>query len=111
MFKELNKATKSTIKEGTDLEDMQFVKLRDFVGQNLIVDGFFFNNGDYGKQVVLVANGYKINLPARYVEVFEAIQAEDSMIDAMFAGHMKIDNIRNVKTKHGFTTVFDFADC
>lgn len=111
MFNELNKTTRSTVKEGVDLQDMQFVKLRDFVGQNLTVDGFFFTNGDYGKQVVLVAGGYKINLPARYVEVFEEIQSSDEMIDAIFAGHLKIDNIHNIKTKQGFTTVFDFEDC
>lgn len=111
MFKDLNKTTRNTIKEGIDLTALNFVKLREFIGQTIIVDGFFFTNGDYGKQIVVVGNGYKINLPARYVEAFEQIQESDEMIEAMFTGHMALTNIRDIKTKQGFTTAFDFADC
>ena len=111
MFKDLNKQTRSTVKEGIDLTALSFVKLHEFVGKTILVDGFFFTNGDYGKQIVVVGNGYKINLPARYVEAFEQIQASDEMLDAMFNGHMALTNIRSIKTKQGYTTVFDFADC
>lgn len=111
MFKELNKQTRSTVKEGIDLQALSFVKLHEFVGETIIVDGFFFTNGDYGKQIVVVGNGYKINLPNRYVEAFEQIQATDWMLEAMFNGHMALTNIRDIKAKQGYTTVFDFADC
>lgn len=111
MFKDLNKTTRNTIKEGIDLQALSFVKLNEFVGKTILVDGFFFTNGDYGKQIVVVGNGYKINLPARYVEAFETIQSSDEMLEAMFSGHMALTNIRAIKTKQGYTTAFDFADC
>lgn len=111
MFKELNKNFKSTIKEGTDLQSLEFKKLKDFIGESVIVDGFFFTDGDFGKQVVVVGNGYKINLPARYVEQFEEIQKDDDLVQAMFEGHMMMADIRSIKTKQGYTTGFDFEDC
>ena len=62
MFKELNSTR--TSKECIRLEDLQFRKLKDFVGKTLYVDGFFFTNGDYGKQLVVVARdsegGWKV---------------------------------------------------
>ena len=111
MFKDLNKQTRNTVKPDIDLTALSFVKLHEIVGKTILVDGFFFTNGDYGKQIVVVGNGYKINLPNRYVEAFEQIQASDEMLEAMFSGHMALTNIRDIKAKQGFTTVFDFADC
>lgn len=111
MFKDLNKHARNTVKEGIDLQALSFVKLNEFIGKTILVDGFFFTNGDYGKQIVVVGNGYKINLPARYVEAFETIQADDDMLEAMFSGHLALTNIRSMKSKNGYTTAFDFADC
>lgn len=106
MFEKYNRTT-STIREGIDLEGMQFVKLSAFVGKNIKVDGFFFTNGDYGKQVVVVGNGYKINMPARAVEDFESIQKSPEELQAVLDGHLMITNIQALKK----TTGYKLADC
>lgn len=110
MFGELNKGTR-TIKEGVDLNKLEFKPLSDFAGKVLTVEGFFFTSGKYGKQVAVVANGCKVNLPKRAVEQFETIYASGEMIEAMFAGKLIIKDIVNdVETKNGKTTSYVLAD-
>lgn len=109
MFSNLNK--RRTIKDGIETEKMDFRKLSDFCGNEFIVNGFFFTQGKYGKQVVVVAsNGYLINMPARAVEQFEQINGNDVMLDAMLAGKLAIGNIKDINTKNGKTTAYDFID-
>lgn len=106
MFEKLNKSIK-TIKDGIDLKEMDFVKLNKFIGQSISVDGFFFTNGKYGKQVVVVGNGCKVNMPQRAVEQFEMIQDDREMLDAVLAGHLKITDIYEKSNTTGYT----LADC
>jgi len=110
MFNELNKKS-STIKEGIQLETMEFRPLKDFVGHILKVDGFFFTTGRYGKQLVVIAGGYKINMPARAVEVFEAISNSDEKVQAVLGGHLSLVDIKIVDTKNGKTTAYTLRDC
>lgn len=109
MFNEYN--YKSTVREGIDTDKMEFVPIKNFVGQEILVDGFFFTEGRYGKQVVVVGNGYKINLPSRSTDVFQKIASEPEQLQAVFSGHLKLTNIKMKDTKNGTTTVFDFTDC
>lgn len=106
MFEKLNKYV-STIREGVDLQSMEFCKLEMMAGQTVYVDGFFFMNGDYGKQVVVVGNGYKINMPARAVEQFETIAGDEQMRQAVLNGQLKIVDIRKLAKTTGYT----LADC
>ena len=101
LFDHYNKSV-STIREGIDLQSMQFVKLAAFEGKTVKVDGFFFTNGDYGKQVVVVGNGYKINMPARAVEQFESIQANEEELQAVMDGKLMITDIRALKKTTGY---------
>lgn len=113
MFKELNSV--KTIKEGIKLEDLQFRKLKEFTGKTLSVDGFFFTNGDYGKQLVVVARdnegGWKVNMPNRAIDQFEAIKADKDMLKAVLEGHLQITDISEAKVGRGVTTVYTLADC
>ena len=109
MFKELN--SKRTIREGIDLAELPFAKLADFQGKTLNVDGYFFTDGDYGKQVVIVANGSKVNMPNRAVRIFEDIDRDPQMIQAILEGHLQITDIAPSKTKRGMTTSFTLEDC
>ena len=109
MFKELN--SKRTIKEGIDLSTLSFVKLNEFEGKEINVDGFFFTDGGFGRQVVVVGNGSKINMPSRAVSIFEDIKANDEMVKAVLDGKCKITNIRVAKAKKGTTTLFELEDC
>ena len=120
MFKELNSV--KTIKEGIKLEDLEFHKLKDFVGEDLAVDGFFFTNGEYGKQLVVVARtlgkvpvlaqgAYKVNMPNRAIHQFEAIAGNKDMVKAVLEGHLMITDIVEVKLGRGTTAVYTLADC
>lgn len=110
MFEKLNKY-KTTIREGISLENMEFKPLNDFTGQTLKVDGYFFTNGKYGKQVVVIANGYKINMPNRAVEQFEEIMASEEMNKAVLQGKLALTDIKVIETKHGLSVAYKTVDC
>ena len=42
MFEKFNKQYQNTVKEGIDTDSMEFVKLKEFEGKTIKVDGFFF---------------------------------------------------------------------
>ena len=108
MFEALNK--KGTIREGIDITDYPFAPLKDFIGQDLKVDGFFFTEGQYGRQVVIVAEGTKINFPSRSVEEFQKIADNAEMLDAVLSQHLLITDIKSIKTRNGNTVAYRFAD-
>ena len=109
MFNEYN--YKSTVREGIDTDKMEFLPIKNFVGKDVLVDGFFFTEGRYGKQVVVVGNGHKINLPSRSTEIFKKIANDPELLKAVLTGHLKLTNIKIKGTRNGTTTIFDFADC
>ena len=103
-FNNLNK--RSTVREGIDTREMEFKPLKNFCGQKIKCDGFFFTEGKYGKQVVLVGNGYLINMPTRAVDQFEAISANVEAVDAVLTGHLLIKDIKMIDTRNGKTTAY-----
>lgn len=107
LFEKFNRGN-SVLKDGVDLSTMEFKKLKEFKGKTLNVDGFFFTNGDYGKQVCIVADGYKINMPLRAVEQFEEIKNDAESRNAVLDGKLLIVDIDEVKTKKGKTTSYAF---
>lgn len=108
MFSELNR--RATVREGIETKDMEFKPLRDFCGTKIAVDGFFFTDGRYGTQVVVVGNGYLINMPKRSVEQFEKIANNTEMLDAVLAGKLELKDIEMLETKNGQTVAYNFAD-
>ena len=111
LFDELNSNVRRTIRENIDLGSMEFKSIKDFIGQTIQVDGFFFTDGKFGKQVIVVGNGCKINLPSREVEKFERIDQSDEMLKGLLEGHLQLGDIREVKTRNGTTTVFTYKTC
>lgn len=112
MFNELNKQYTNTVKEGVDTDSMEFAPLKDFVGKTIKVDGFFFTKGDFGEQVVVVGNGFKINMPKRATETFKSIRANEFMLKAVLDGKLEIINITPVKAKNGRDTIgYELHDC
>lgn len=112
MFNELNKQFVNTVKEGIDTDKMEFKTLNDFIGKTIKVDGFYISKGRFGEQVVVVGNGYKINMPARAVDTFKAIRENEFMVKAILEGHLEIINMAEVKTKNGNKTVsYELHDC
>lgn len=110
MFEKYNKKS-STIREGVELTSLPFKPLKDLIGQSVVLDGFFFTKGRYGKQLVVVANGCKINMPNRAVEQFEEIAKNDEEVKAIVTGHCKMIDIKLVSTKNGNTTGYTLVDC
>lgn len=106
MFGELNK--KSTVREGIDTSNMEFKKLREFIGAYVNPVGFFITDGNFGEQVVIVTEDCLINMPSYVTETFKNLSAEQ--IDAIKDGKMLITDIA-VKEIHGREcTVFKYAD-
>ena len=99
-----------TVKEGIDLKALEFKPLKDFIGQTIKVDGFFFTKGKYGKQVVVVANNAKINMPARALEKFEMIANSPEALKAVLDGHLVLTDIQERDTNNGTTTIYKFAN-
>lgn len=111
MFNELNSGRR-TVKEGIDTKNYNFLPLKNFIGQTVKVDGFFFTNSKYGKQVVVVGNGANINMPKRAVETFEAIYNNEDMVKAVLEGHLELIDIKDIKTDKGNDTVgYTLHDC
>lgn len=107
MFNELNK-TRNTVNSNIDTKSMEFMPLKAFVGRSKRVWGFFFTNGRYGKQTVVVCEDILINLPARYTEQFERFTDEE--IKAITEGALVLKDIRVIDTNNGTTVAFDYAD-
>lgn len=101
---------RATVKEGINLEDLEFHPLKDYIGGEIIVDGYFFTNGRYGKQVVVVGNDAKINMPKYATAMFERIDDNDEAVNKMLEGGMKLINIEEKTTKNGTTVIFEAAD-
>ena len=109
MFKSLNKGN-SYVREGIDTKNQEFAPLKNFIGQTIRVDGFFFTNGKYGKQVVVVGEGFNINMPARALEQFEAIAADREMVDAVLAGKLIINDIKEGTANNRETVFYNLDD-
>lgn len=106
MFGELNK--KSTVREGIDTSNMEFKKLREFIGSIVNPVGFFITDGKFGEQAVVVTEDCLINMPSYATETFKNLSAVQ--IDAIKDGKMIITDIA-VKEIHGREcTVFRYAD-
>ena len=108
LFESLN-LTSRTLREGVDLSKLEFKPLKDFINKDILVEGFFFTDGKYGKQVVVVGNNAKINLPSRYVEKFEAIENDPEMLKGVMDGRLALTNIKSIATNNGNTTTFLFT--
>lgn len=106
LFEKLNR--KSTVKEGIDLQSMEFKNIREFEGQTIHVDGFFFTRGTYGEQVVVVGNGYKINMPKKAVEDFKTIEEDETMLNAVLDGKLTISNIVVKTTPRGIRVHYKY---
>ena len=109
MFEKFNRVFKSSLPRSIDLDSMEFAKLKEFEGKTLKVEGFFFTESKkYGRAVVIIANGYKINMPKRAVEKFEAIVENKELLDAMLEGHLALVDIQEKPTNNGTTTIYTF---
>lgn len=109
-FTQFNTESKKTVKDGINTQDLKFVPLKDFIGKEIHVDGFFFTKGKYGEQVVVVGEGNNINLPKRFTDTFKGFRDNQDQLNAILAGGLKLVNIRELDAKEGKTVTFDYAN-
>lgn len=111
MFNEMNNQV-TTVREGLETEKMEYKKLREFIGQEIKVDGFYISKGGlYGESVTVIGNGYKINMPKRAVKQFTDIKHNPDMLKAVLEGHLKITDIGTKATPKGVAVIYTLADC
>lgn len=114
MFNEMNYHA-MTVQEGLKTDHLEYFPLKDFCGEDLLSHGFFFTNGNYGKQVVLVAERTNkdlvlVNMPQRAVEQFEKIANNEKMLHAVLTEHLAITDIHMINTKNGTTAAYTLSD-
>lgn len=111
LFDDVN-GSKSTVMDGVDTSEMEYVKLKDFIGRKVPLKGFFFSNkGKYGKSVVCVSDSVLINMPNWAVSKFEKILNNDAQLEAVVTGRAALDNIQELDTGKGNKTAsFDIVE-
>lgn len=98
------------VREGIELDKLEFHKLDEFIGGVIIVDGYFFTNGKYGKQVVVVGNEAKINMPKYAMERFERIDENEEAKKRILNGELALIDIEPLETSNGNTVAFTMTD-
>ncbi len=98
------------LREGIDLDKLDFHQLNEFIGGMIHVDGYFFTKGKYGRQVVVVGNDAKINMPGWAVDRFDKIDENEEAKKRILDGQLVIVDIEELETSNGITTNFKLAD-
>ena len=104
--------SRRTLPEDFKLDDIQYVKAKEIAfedGDPIKLVGFIIKKGDYGKSITLYSEKLGINVPARYVEMFENMTDEE--VEDIIDGKLGISAIHDgIKTKQGVTVAIDFVD-
>ena len=111
-FEKFNKK-KRTVNESINTDELEFMPLKEFVNEDVQIFGFFFTEGDYGRQVVLVSKDALINMPARAVEDFEEMSEDGEIVDAIINGELTLrvgDIIKAKKKGRKDTVAFEYMD-
>lgn len=111
-FEKFNKA-KRTVNDKINTDELEFMPLKDFINEEVQVWGFFFTEGDYGKQVVLVSKDALINMPSRAVADFEEMANDNEIVDAIINGELTLhvgDIIKAKKKGRKDTVAFEYMD-
>ena len=111
MFESLNTTGVSVVPEEIkDLSALPFENLKDYVGKEIKVEGYFFTEGNWGTQVSVISKGKKINMPKRCVDKFLQISNSPEMKRAVLEGKLLLTEIKEQETKNGTTTKFKYTD-
>lgn len=101
--------SRETLPKNIDLNELTYTKARDLVGDQfdpMILQGYFFKNGKYGKEVTLVANRagelLGVNIPNWYVKTFEDLTDEE--VQEILDGKQALASVEPFETQEGNTT-------
>ena len=100
---------RETLPKNINLKDLVYTKARDLVGDvndPMVILGFFFKNGKYGKEITLVVdrNGEQlgINIPNWYIKIFEDLT--DDEVKEILDGKQAVESVEAFETSGGNTS-------
>lgn len=107
----MNAGKRETVASDINTKELEYFKVKelvDFPNFPIVLKGFFIQDGKYGRSVTAVGHTIGINLPKRYVEMFEAFSDEE--VEQIKAGCLGISNISEFDSKNGKTVSIEFVD-
>lgn len=108
----VNGSGRQTVAEGINTKELEYFKAKELIGSDrfpIRLKGFFTQTGNkYGESITVVTDGFGINLPKRYVEMFKSFNDEE--IEQLKAGCLAIAGISEFDGKNGKTVTIDFVD-
>ena len=79
----MNTGKRETVASDINTKELEYFKAKelvDFPNFPIVLKGFFIQDGKYGRSVTAVGHTIGINLPKRYVEMFEAFSDEEDEV-------------------------------
>lgn len=110
-FEKFNK--KRTVNESINTDELEFMSLKEFIEEDVQIFGFFFTEGEFGTEVVLVSKDALINMPSRAVADFKEMAKDDETVDAIINGELTLhvgDIIKAKKKGRKDTVAFEYMD-
>lgn len=116
-FNSFNGGNDRVCRKGVDSRDFKFAHIKDFVGEDIRVNGWFFSKGTLaGKEIVqpvVIGEDVNINFPAWSTERFKKLAADPEAVKAVLNGELAITNIHVITAKEkgmNDTWGFDFVN-
>lgn len=98
-----------TLPETIDLNSITYTKARDLEGDQfepMVLQGFFFKNGKYGKEITLVVDSegelLGVNIPNWYIKTFEDLSDEE--VKEILEGKQALASVEAFETQGGNTS-------
>ena len=100
---------RETLPATIDLKEITFTKARDLAGEEfepMVLQGFFFKTGKYGKEITIVVDrdgeSLGINIPNWYIKTFEDLTDEE--VKEILDGKQALESVEAFETQGGNTS-------
>ena len=100
---------RETLLATIDLKEITFTKARDLAGEEfepMVLQGFFFKTGKYGKEITIVVDrdgeSLGINIPNWYIKTFEDLTDEE--VKEILDGKQALESVEAFETQGGNTS-------
>lgn len=98
-----------TLPEEIKLDEITYTKARDLVGDKfdpMVLKGYFFKKGKFGKEITLVADRagelLGVNIPSWYIKTFEDLTDEE--VNEILDGKQALESVEAFETQGGNTS-------
>ena len=100
---------RATLPDTIDLREITYTKARDLVGEQfdpMILQGYFFKTGKYGKEITIVVDRagelLGVNIPNWYIKTFEDLTDEE--VAEILEGKQALESVEAFETQGGNTS-------